>query len=105
MPTIEFAVMVMYSVATMGVQPVLNEQGIARYPKAEGEIDHPGKGTAGERRGRRRPDWVGERGPQLPEQIEQRHDRNQRGVLEQADEAVDEGGEDGAPRPGAHDQS
>ena len=39
-----------------------------------------------------------------PKQIEQRHDRNQRGVLEQADEAVDEVGDDVAQRLRHHDQ-
>ena len=53
MPTIEFAAMVMYSVAPMRVQPVLDEQRVTRHPKAEDEIDDPGEGEAGEqRRGR-----------------------------------------------------
>ena len=40
----------------------------------------------------------------LPEQIEQRDDRDQRGILEQRDEAVDEAGDDVAQRLRHHDQ-
>ena len=53
---------------------------------------------------RRRPVRIGERRAQLSEQIEQRDDRDQRGVLEQADEAVDEAGDDVAQRLRHHDQ-
>ena len=98
MPTIELVLMVRYSVAPMGVQPVLDEQRVTRHAKAEHEIDHAGEGKAGEQSGRRRPDRIGERGPQLPEQIEQRDDRDQRGILEQRDEGVDEAGYDVAQR-------
>src|SRR3954462_6954663 len=104
MPTIEFAVMVLYSVATMGVQPVLDEQRVTRHPEAEDEIDDAGESKAGEQRRRRRPDRIGERGAQLSEQIEQRDDRNQRGILEQADEAVDQVRDDVAQRLRHYDQ-
>src|SRR5437868_9963430 len=88
MLTIELSVMAL-SVAPVRVQPVLDEQRVTRHAKTKGEIDQSGEGKAGEQRGRRGPHRIGERGPQLPEQIEQRHDRDQRGVLEQGDEAVD----------------
>src|SRR3982074_3899041 len=90
MPTIESVAMLIYSIAAMRVQPVLDEKGVTRHAKAEDEIDDSGEGKAGEQRRRRRPDRIGERGPQLSEQIEQGDDRDQRGVLEQRDEGVDE---------------
>src|SRR5690349_9125553 len=83
MPTIEFAVMVLYSVALMRVQPVLDEQRVTRHPEAEDEIDDTGEGKAREQRRGRGPDRIRERCPELPEQVEQRDDRNQRSVLEQ----------------------
>ena len=53
---------------------------------------------------RGRPVGIGEGGLQLPEQVEQRDDRDQRGVLEQRDEAVDETRDDVAQRLRHHDQ-
>src|SRR5690348_15161277 len=85
MPTIDFSAMVIPSIAPMRVQPVLDEQRIARHAETECEIDQPGEGKAGERSRRRRPVRVRERGPQRSEKIEQRHDRDQRGILEQRD--------------------
>src|SRR2546421_3755976 len=104
MPTIESVLMIPHSVAAMRVQPVLDEQGIPRHAKTEDEVDDPGERKAGEQRGRRRPVWIGKRPAQRSQQIEQRDDRNQRGVLEQADEAVDEVGDDVAQRLRHHDQ-
>src|SRR5450631_4089334 len=98
MRTIEFAVMVIYSTAPVRVQPVLDEQRIARHSKTEHEVDHSDEGKTGKRRRRRCPDRIGKRSPQLPEQIEQRHDRDQRGVLEQRNETVDETWNDVAQR-------
>src|ERR1700686_1188821 len=98
MLTIGVSVMMMYSVAPVRVQPVLDEQRIARHAKAEGEVDHSSEGKAGEQSRRRGPGRIAEGGPDRSEQIEQRHDRNQRGVLEQCDEAVDEAGDDVAQR-------
>src|SRR5882672_8135101 len=98
MPTIESLLMDVYSVAAMRVQPVLDEQRITRHAKAEHEIDDPGEGEAGEQRGGCGPNRIGERRAQLSQQIEQRDDRDQRGILEQCDKTVDETGDDVAQR-------
>src|SRR5882757_5299439 len=90
MPTIESVAMLIYSIAAMRVQPVLDEQRVTRHAKAEDEIDDAGESKAGEQRCRRRPHRIGERRPQLPEQIEQSDDRDQRSILEQRDEGVHE---------------
>src|ERR1700761_5290404 len=95
MLTIESSAMPVPSlIAPVRVQPALDEQRIARHAKTESEIDHSGEGEAGEQRRRRRPVRIGERCPQRSEQVEQRDDRHQRGILEQRDEAVDEAGND-----------
>src|SRR4030081_2918923 len=83
MVTIEFEVMVIYSIPPVSVQPVLDEQGIAGHSKAEDEVDKTDKGEAGEQGRWRRPNRVAERRPEDSKQIEQRYDRHQRGVLEQ----------------------
>ena len=80
--------------ACAGVQAPLDEQRIARHAEAEHEVDHAGKRKAGEQRHRRRPVRIGEGGAQLAEQIEDRHDQHQRRVLEQADEGIDDAGND-----------
>src|SRR5438552_4006510 len=103
MLTIWFSLMAL-SIAAVRVQPVLDEQRIARHAKAEGEIYHSGKGEAREQGGRRRPNRIGERRSQRSEQIEQRHDRDQGSILEQGDEAVDETGNDMAKRLRHYDQ-
>src|SRR6202012_5720482 len=90
MLTMAFSVISSCSIAAMRVQTVFDEQRIARHSKAKREIDHPGEGKAREQRRWRRPDRVGERGAQLSEQVEQCDDRNQRRILQQRDEAVDE---------------
>src|SRR5689334_9678695 len=90
MATIELSVMVMHSVAAMRVQPLLDEQRVTRHSEAEDKIDDPGEREAGEQRIRRRPCRIAERRAKLPEQVEQRDDRDQRGIFEQRDEAVDE---------------
>ncbi len=54
------------SIAAVRVQPVFDEQRIARHPKTEREVDQPGEGKSREQRGRRRPDRIGKRCPQLP---------------------------------------
>src|SRR5215813_12796403 len=64
MLTIDFSAMVSPSIAPVRIQPVLDEQRIARHAEAEREVDQPGEGKAGEQRGRRRPVRVGEGGAQ-----------------------------------------
>src|SRR5215216_8188938 len=104
MLTIELVAMMMYSVAPVCIQPVLDEQRIPRHAKTKDEVDKSGEGEAREQRGRRRPGRIGERRAQLPEQVEQRDNRDQRGVLEQRDKAVDEAGNDVAQRLRHYDQ-
>src|SRR5260370_38912668 len=104
MLTIGVSLMMFYSVATVCVQPDLDEQRVTRHAKTEGEIDQSGEGKAGEQRRRRRPDGITEGSPERSEQVEQRHDRNQRGILEQRDEAVDEAGDDVAQRLRHYDE-
>src|SRR6202035_4208574 len=104
MLTMAFSVISSCSMAAMGVQTMFNEQRIARHSKAKREIDHPGESEARKQRRRRRPDRVGERCPQLPKQVEQRDDRDQRSILEQRDEAVDETRNDMAQRLRHYDQ-
>src|ERR1700750_968656 len=101
--TIESA-MVIPSIAPMRIQPVLDEQRIARHAKAEREIDDAGKGEARKQGRGRRPGAIRERRAQRAKQVEQRDDRDQRGVLEQGDETVDEAGNDVAERLRQHDQ-
>src|SRR3954470_23627895 len=86
--TIESVAMSVVSVAPVSIQPAFDEQRIARHPKAEGEVDQAGKRETGEQRAGRRPGRIGKGGAQGPEQIEQRHDGDQRGILEQRDETV-----------------
>src|ERR1700754_1518290 len=90
MLTIGLSVMLICSITAGRVQPVLDQQGVTRHSETKDEVDHSGKGKAREQRCRRRPVRIGERGAQLTEQIEQRDDRDQRGILEQRDEAVDQ---------------
>src|SRR5271167_4482631 len=104
MLTIGFAVMLVYSATSVRVQSVLDEQRIAGHSKAEGEVDQSGKRKACEQRARRRPGRIAEGRTKLPEQIEKRDDRDQRGILEQPDEAVDETRNDVAERLRQHDQ-
>src|SRR5215475_14443770 len=94
MLTIEFSLIVISSVAPVCIQPALDEQGVARHSKAEGEVDDAREGKARKQRRWGRPVRIGERGAKRAEKIEQRDDRHQRGVLEQGDEAVDEARDD-----------
>src|SRR5258707_3717247 len=102
MLTIGVSLMMFYSVATVCVQTVLDEQRVTRHAKTEGEIDQSREGETGEQRRRRRPDGITEGSPERSEQIEQRHNRDQRGILEQSDEAVDDAGDDDTQRIGHH---
>src|SRR5580704_1808201 len=45
---------------TMSIQPVLDEQRIARHSKTKHEVDHSGKGKTRKQRRRRCPDGFGE---------------------------------------------
>src|SRR6201995_5009222 len=87
--TIESA-MVIPSIAPMRVQPVLDKQRIARHAETEREVDDAGKGEARKQGCGRRPVRIRKRGAQNAQEVEQRHDRHQRGVFEQGDETVDE---------------
>src|SRR5581483_11242340 len=95
--TIESA-MVIPSIAPMRIQPVLDEQRITRHAETEREVDDAGKGEARKQGSWRRPVRIGERGAQHAQEVEQGHDRHQRGVLEQGDETVDEARNDVAER-------
>src|SRR6202000_2976438 len=101
--TIESA-MVIPSIAPMRIQPVLDEQRITRHAETEREVDDAGKGEARKQGSWRRPVRIGERGAQHAQEVEQRHDRHQRGVLEQGNETVDEAGNNVAERLRQHDQ-
>src|SRR5450631_1310965 len=68
--TIEVSVMVIYSIMAVGVQPVLDEQRIARHAKAEDEVDQPDERKPGKQGSRRRPNGIAERCLQTPEQVE-----------------------------------
>src|ERR1700746_1406740 len=69
MLTIEFSLMVISSVAPVRIQPALDEQGIARHSKAEGEVDDAREGKARKQRRGRRPVRIGEGGTERPEQV------------------------------------
>src|SRR5947209_10194131 len=95
----------MFSTRPLGVQSPLHEQRIARHPEADEKIDHAGEHESGEQRHRSGPGRVGKGGTQLSEQVEDRDDQHQRGVLEQRDEGIDHSRYDEAQRLRQDDQS
>src|SRR3974390_995768 len=66
-----------------GTQATHQGKLIARHAEIGEKIDYPGKGKPGEQRGGGGPGRIGEGGAQLPEQIEDRDNEHQAGVLEQ----------------------
>jgi len=90
MLTMGSAVILVYSIAPVGVQPVLDKQRIAGHSKAESEIYQSCKSKPGKQGGWRCPCRIAKGGPKLSEQVEQGDDRNQGSVLEQSDEDIDD---------------
>src|SRR2546421_3960857 len=93
------------SAPSRGVDAPLDELRIARHAEAEAEVDQAREREAGEQGRWGRPERIRQGAAQLSEQIEDRHDQHQGGVLEQGDEGVDDPGNDQFERLRQHDQS
>src|SRR5215216_2832761 len=74
------------------VQSPLGVERISRHGKAESKIDHAPESEAGEQRSRRGPVRIRKSCAQLAEQVEDRDDQNERRILEQRNEGIDDAG-------------
>src|SRR3954454_3045887 len=97
--------MILASALVAGREPALHEQRVARHPETEGPEDqrrHEIAGGGGLRGG---PFRIGEAGVDNAEDIENADDRDERRILEQADEAVDDPWDDDLERLRQYDQA